>query len=112
MAQDRITYLGHIIDNKGLHHVNNKVDDIHNAHQPENISDLQYFIGLLCYYNKFLLRLSTVMAPSMNYSEKIHLGIGITSNQSHSNNAKRCYIVVAISAFAKGVGCVFNTFYR
>ena len=40
---------------KGLHHVNNKVDDIHNAHQPENISDLQYFIGLLCYYNKFLL---------------------------------------------------------
>ena len=63
MAQDRVNYLGHIIDNKILHPVNKKVYAIHKAPEPENISELQSFIGLLCYYNKFLSNLSTVMAP-------------------------------------------------
>ena len=62
LAQDRVTYMGHIIDNKGLHHVNKKVDAIHKAPKAENVSELQYFIGLLCYYNKFLSNLSTGMA--------------------------------------------------
>ena len=63
LAQDRVTYLGHIIDNKGLHPVKKKVDAIHKAPEPENVSELQSFIGLLCYYNKFLSNLSTGMAP-------------------------------------------------
>ena len=63
LAQDRVTYLGHIIDNKGLHPVKKKVDAIHKAPEPENVSELQSFIGLLCYYNKFLSNLSTVMTP-------------------------------------------------
>ena len=63
LARDRVTYLGHIIDNKRLHPVKKKVDDIHKAPEPENVSELQYFICLLCYYNKFLSNLSTVMAP-------------------------------------------------
>ena len=40
-----------------------QVDAIHKAPEPENVSELQSFIGLLCYYNKFLSNLSTVMAP-------------------------------------------------
>ena len=62
-AQDRVPYLGHIIDNKGLHPVKKKVDAIHKAPEHENVSELQSFLGLLCYYKKFLSNLSTVMAP-------------------------------------------------
>ena len=63
LAQDRVTYLGHIIDNKGLHPVKKKVDAIHKAPEPENVSELQSFIGLLYYYNKFISNIFTVMAP-------------------------------------------------
>ena len=58
-----MTYLDHIIDNKGLHHVKKKVDTIHKTPEPENVSELQYFIGLQCYYNKFLSNRSSAMAP-------------------------------------------------
>ena len=40
LAQDRVTYLGHIIDNKGLHHVKKKVDVIHKAPEPRNVPEL------------------------------------------------------------------------
>ena len=40
LAQDSVTYLGHIIDNKGLHHVKEKVDAILKAPEHENISEL------------------------------------------------------------------------
>ena len=42
LAQDRVTYLGHLIDNKGLHPVKKKnVDAIHKAPKPENVYELQ-----------------------------------------------------------------------
>ena len=46
-----------------LHPVKKNFDAIHKAPKPKNVSELHYFIGLLCYYNKFLSNLSTVMAP-------------------------------------------------
>ena len=83
------TYLGHIIDNKGLHPVKKKVDAIHKALEPENISFVSYVITT----NLSLTYLLSWL-HSMNYSEKIHLGNGVKSNQRRSNNAKRCYIVI------------------
>ena len=46
-----------------MYHVKKKVDAIHKAPGHENVSELQSFISLLCYYNRFLSNLSTVMAP-------------------------------------------------
>ena len=62
LAQDRVSYMGHIIDNKVLHHVKKKVDAIHKAPEPENVSELQYFISILCYYNKFLSKLTYLLS--------------------------------------------------
>ena len=67
IAQDRVTNLGHIINNKGLHPVKKKVDTIHKALEAENVSELQAFSGLLCYYNKFYLTYLLSWCHSMNY---------------------------------------------
>ena len=122
LAQDRVTYLGHIIDNKGLHPVKKKVDAIHKAPEPENVSELQSFIGLLCYYNKFLSNLSTVMAPLY---ELLRKDTPWKWGKEQSKAFKQCktllhcdsllmhydpskQLVLACDAYTKGVGCVLS----
>ena len=122
LAQDRVTYLGHIIDNKVLHHVKKKVDAIHKAPEPENVSELQSFVGLLCYYNKFLSKLSTVMAPLCELFRKdtpwkwgkeqskalkqYKTFLHCDSVLVHYDPSKQ--LVLACDASPKGVGCVIS----
>ena len=60
---DSVTYLGHRIDTHGLHPLQEKVEAIHQAPPPKNVSELKAFLGLLTYYNRFLCDLSTVLFP-------------------------------------------------
>ena len=122
MAQDRVTYLGHIIDNKGLHPVKKKVDAIHKAHEHKNVSELQFFIGLLCYYNKFLSNISTVLAPLY---ELLRKDTSWKWGKVQSETFKQCktllhcdsllvhydpskQLVLVCDASTKGVGCVLS----
>ena len=95
---------------------------IHKAPEPENVSELQSFIGLLCYYNTFLSNLSTVMAPLYELLRKdTHWKWG----KEQSNAFKQCnmllhcdsflvhydpskQLVLACDASTKGVGCVLS----
>ena len=58
-----VKYLGHVIDQSGLHTSDDKVADIINAPQPTNVTELRSFLGLINYYGKFLRNLSTVLHP-------------------------------------------------
>jgi len=58
-----VTYLGHRIDKEGLHPTEDKIKAILQAPAPKKITELRAFLGLLNYYGKFLLNLSTVLAP-------------------------------------------------
>ena len=60
---DEVVYLGHKIDQHGLHPIEDKVEAIQKARAPENVLELQAFLGLLNYYGRFLANLSTVLAP-------------------------------------------------
>ena len=60
---DEVVYLDHKIDQHGLHPTEDKVEAIQKARAPENLLELQAFLGLLNYYGKFLGNLSTVLAP-------------------------------------------------
>ena len=59
--QQSVTYCGHVIDANGLHKTQAKVTAVQDAPQPENVSQLRSFIGLVNYYAKFLPGMSTVM---------------------------------------------------
>ncbi|KAJ8346761.1 hypothetical protein SKAU_G00281620 [Synaphobranchus kaupii] len=61
--KDYIEYCGHIIDRHGLHKAQDKIDAVLKAPQPENVSQLRSFLGLVNCYHKFLPNLSTVLHP-------------------------------------------------
>ena len=57
-----VVYLGHRIDEQGLHHVAEKLQELQEAPRPTNVSELKSYLGLLTYYAKFLPNLSTERA--------------------------------------------------
>ena len=62
-AVPTVEYLGHVIDEHGLHPSESKVRAIRNAPTPTNVTELKSFLGLLNYYHKFLPDLATLLAP-------------------------------------------------
>ena len=58
-----LKYLGHFIDQDGIHPVNDKVEAIKTAPPHEDITQLRAFLGLVNYYQKFLPNLSEVLHP-------------------------------------------------
>ncbi len=61
--EKEVMFLGHKVDETGLHPAPGKVLAIQNAPSPKNVTELKAYLGLLNYYNKFLSNLSTVLAP-------------------------------------------------
>lgn len=61
--QKEVSYLGYKINQCGLHTTDDKVSAIKNAPIPENLVQLQSFLGLVNYYGKFVPNLSTVLYP-------------------------------------------------
>lgn len=64
--QGSVEYLGHRIDKEGLHPTEEKVAAIVNAPKPNNVTELRSFLGLLNYYGRFLLNLSSRLQPLHN----------------------------------------------
>ena len=48
-----VSYLGHLIDQFGLHPLQEKVKAVKEAPNPKNVSELKSYLGLLMYYSKF-----------------------------------------------------------
>ncbi len=65
-----VEYLGHVIDEDGLHPSNEKIRAIQEAPEPKNVSELKSFLGLLNYYGKFLPNLAIVLSPFYRLLQK------------------------------------------
>ena len=61
--QEEVTFFGHQVDATDLHPMSGKVKAIQEAPAPRDIGELRSFLGLLNHYGRFLLNLSTVLAP-------------------------------------------------
>ena len=61
--QPRVVYLGHVIDEQGLHPTEDKVKAIRDAPSPKNVTELKAFLGQINYYSKFLENLSSKLSP-------------------------------------------------
>ena len=58
-----VEYLGFAIDQQGVHPSEGKVQAIKSAPNPQNLTGLKAYLGLLTYYGKFLPNLANVLAP-------------------------------------------------
>ena len=58
-----VVFLGHKVDSKGLHPLQDKIEAIEAAPTPSSVTELKAYLGLLTYYGKFLPNLSTRLTP-------------------------------------------------
>lgn len=65
-----VTYLGHRIDEQGIHPVQEKTDAIAKAPVPKNVTELRAYLALLTYYGKFIENLSTLIKPMTEFLQK------------------------------------------
>jgi len=60
---ESVNYLGHRIDQEGLHPTEEKLEAIRDAPKPRNVTELRSYLGLLTYYSKFLPNLASTLNP-------------------------------------------------
>ena len=58
-----VEYLGHVVSEKGLRPMESKYRAIRDAPQPQNLTQLKSYLGLLNYYSRFLPNISTTLQP-------------------------------------------------
>ena len=87
--QFSVTYLGHVIDDKGLHPTREKLDAIRDAPAPKDVTALKSFLGLLMFYSRFLSDHATVLAPLNNLLRKSVKWKWTNTEQRAFNEAKK-----------------------
>ena len=60
---DAVEYCGHIVSRHGLRKTDDKIKAINEAPAPQNMSQLRSFLGMVCYYQRFLKDCSTTLHP-------------------------------------------------
>ena len=68
-------YLGHMIDQVGLHRTDEYIWVIEGTSSPMNIRELHSFLSLINYYGKFLSQLSTVVALLYTPFKRLQAGL-------------------------------------
>lgn len=61
--KDEVNYLGYVINKKGINKSPQKVKAMVDAPVPNNVKQLQSFLGLVNYYRKFVPNASAIMCP-------------------------------------------------
>lgn len=62
--------MGHKIDNNCLHTCGDKVEAINKVQEPENVLQLKSILGMITYYEKFILNMATILKPLYNLLQK------------------------------------------
>jgi len=69
-AKDKLKYLGHIISKEGILPNEDKIKAIRDFPTPENVSDIQSFLGLVGYYRRFIPNCSDYSKSMSNLLKK------------------------------------------
>ncbi|KAK9679075.1 Reverse transcriptase (RNA-dependent DNA polymerase) [Popillia japonica] len=75
LCQNKVEYLGFIIDERGVHTAPDKINAIVNCKVPNNITELRAFLGLVNYYSKFIPNVATKLNPLYSLLHLSHLGV-------------------------------------
>ena len=65
-----VTFLGHVVDENGIHTDPAKVEKIANWPTPTDLSSVRSFLGLASYYRKFVKSFASIASPLTELSKK------------------------------------------
>ncbi|GJP71626.1 hypothetical protein CLOP_g2442 [Closterium sp. NIES-67] len=66
----RIQYLGHMVSAQGVHVDPKKIEAVRMWKTPENVKELQLFLGFANYYNRFVPQYAKIATPLTNLLKK------------------------------------------
>ena len=64
--RDKIQFLGHIVDHKGIQTIPEKTEEISKIKSPANVDEAKAFLGVLNYYRQFIPAFADLMHQSKN----------------------------------------------
>ena len=100
----RITFMGHMISEKGLEADPAKVEAITCMEPPRDLTELRRFMGMINYLAKFLPKLAEVMQPLHNLLKKDVPYCWSTSQQAAFDTVKSMITEAPVLAFYKPEG--------
>lgn len=63
LLQESVSFLGHVIDQEGVHTDREKVEAVCKYPAPTNVKELHSFLGMASFYRKFCMNFSKVASP-------------------------------------------------
>ncbi|GJP44684.1 hypothetical protein CLOM_g4047 [Closterium sp. NIES-68] len=69
-ALEKVQFLGHMVSAQGVHVDPKKIEVVRTWKTPENVKDLQQFLGFANYYNRFVPQYAKIAAPLTNLLKK------------------------------------------
>ncbi|GJP59696.1 hypothetical protein CLOP_g14775 [Closterium sp. NIES-67] len=69
-ALEKVQFLGHMVSAQGVHVDPKKIEAVRMWKTPENVKELQQFLGFANYYNKFVPQYAKIATPLTNLLKK------------------------------------------
>ncbi|GJP43592.1 hypothetical protein CLOM_g3035 [Closterium sp. NIES-68] len=69
-ALEKVQFLGHMVSAQGVHVDPKKIKAVRTWKTPENVKELQQFLGFANYYNRFVPQYARIAAPLTNLLKK------------------------------------------
>ncbi|XP_064468672.1 uncharacterized protein K02A2.6-like [Ornithodoros turicata] len=77
----RVKFLGHIIDQEGIHPDDTKVKAIQDMKPPTSLAELKSFLGMVNYLGKFIPHLADVLQPDGTYRPVAYASRSLTDTE-------------------------------
>lgn len=97
---DSVTYLGHVFTSQGVYPSPDKLRAIIEAPEPTDVKQIQSFLGLCTFYNRFIHNFSTILSPIYDllkknvkfvWGEEQQVAFRIIKNSFQTSNILRLY---------------------
>ena len=94
-----VVHFGYRIGAQGLHPMPEKVKAVMKAPQPTTVTELNSYLGLLNYYGKFMLNISTILGPLCTLLRKSEPWKWSDKQHSTFNKSKQLLTSIIIGTF-------------
>jgi len=70
LLQKKVSFLGHVVSDKGIEMQNDKLSAVRDWPVPKNVHEVRAFLGLCSYYRRFVAGFSGIAAPLHALTQK------------------------------------------